>query len=175
MKAGLVVAVTLVTAGCALNVVKSTPRPNVVFKEPTDKILALKLTPDIQSEFQIPARNGVAGADVREWRETLSNGFQSGFRDYFKISSKENGDMILEISRADIEFAPTAVSAQTGVAAIEAHITYKARLVDGGGKTLKVSASTASSKKSITNRSDVSDCVAGAVESMYEALARDLF
>jgi hypothetical protein len=174
MKRGFLIAVILTAAGCSLDIVKSTPRPNIIFKDPANKTLALKLTQEIQNQFQIPQRNGILGADVHDWRETLSNGFQSGFRDYFKVSSNESGDVVLEISRADIELAPTAVS-NHGVGAIEAHITYKARLVDSTGKTLKVSANTVASKKSITQRSDVSDCVAGAVESMYEALAKELF
>ena len=178
MKLTHVLLLTSITAAsaCTLEVQKADPKPNVVFAQPSEKRVGLRLASTIQNDAELPEKNGIRNVELHGWRETLSSGFENAYRSYFKVSAAgQPAEMVIEIARADLEFAPTAVSAQAGVVAIEAHLTYQARLLDASGAPLKVIAHTVASKSSVTDRSQMTECAASAVETMYEEVSKELF
>ncbi|MCU1277169.1 MAG: hypothetical protein JWM53_715 [bacterium] len=172
----VLIATALSASACTLQVQKSDPKPNVVFAKPTEQRLGLRLASAIANDANLPEKNGIGAVELHGWRDTLGSGFQNAYRSYFKVSADgQPAERVIEIARADLEFAPTAVTARSGVAAVEAHITYQARLLDAAGAPLKVVAHTATSKSSVTERTQMSDCAASAVETMYEELSKELF
>ncbi len=160
-------------SGCALSIVTSNPRPNVDLGQQKQS-LAFKMEPGVLDAFQVPSKNGVAGADVTGWHLTLENAFKNGFAEAFAKGGADS-DLTLVIVEAEPTFAPTAVTANGQVVSVSAQLRYKARLLDKAGQVVRRSTATVASKKSVTSRNEASDSVAGAVESMYERLAVDLF
>jgi hypothetical protein len=57
---------------------------------------------------------------------------------------------------------------------MRAQINYRARLVDGNGRTLGVTTGTAESKTALVMPHDVEKCVGSSVETMYEELSEKL-
>ena len=96
-------------AGCTLKISPVDPKPNVSL--PTvNKTLALALDTSIQDTFTIPSGNGIRGAEVTGWTQSLKAGFKNAFSDSFKVvDDKSVADLILTIKRADITLAPTSV------------------------------------------------------------------
>lgn len=166
----------LITGCASLKVEKMNPYPNLNIAS-SDKILGLELSPNIQNNFEIPAKGGIKSASVAGWRDSLQNGFNNGFSDVYKLgSSASDSDLILKLTRADIEFAPSAVRADGTPVAIHVQILYKASLVDNTtGETVKRAADTVVSKRSITRAGDTTEAVKSAVETMYEIIAAQFF
>ncbi len=161
----------LLSTGCALSVKAGNPRPNVDLPE-SQASLALDLDPAIRDAFKAPSGDSLPPSDVQAWRTTLERGFQNSFRSVFKA---EGGSaLVLKIVEADLMLAATAVD-DGGVAAAEAQVRYKARLVDAQGNVVRRSVGTVVSKRSATSRAGVTPVVESAVESMYEKIAQDLF
>lgn len=162
-------------AGCMVEVAKLDPRPNVVFAQPSPKSLVLRLTPDIATDLSVHDKEtNLDLLDVHEWRDTLAGGFTNAFAGQFKaLHAGEAADLVLEIRRAEIALAPTAIGQHRSTFAVQ--LTYQARLLDGTGAVVKVAAATVASKRSTDERADVPDLVKSAVETMFEDLSTKLF
>jgi hypothetical protein len=178
--------------GCTLSVTASQPRPNIALSARTEK-LSLQLKDNVRDKYQVPAQQGIKSINVNDWHVSLRSGFDAAFRGAFQGS----GDpLVLTIERADLVLTPSAVgvqsmrtrrvsrrsrvqrtTVQTGVTAVRAQITFRARLLDKNGKVLGTSASTAESKGSTTvaSEEEMTRLSGDAIETMYEMIAADLF
>src|SRR5437762_663511 len=120
--------IVLLTGSCVLtpvSVMKGDPHPNVAFVSPPGKSLSLRIAPDVPDKFTVPPRNGVRDVGVNAWRETLAAAFRNGFGKYFTIAKEgEPSDLVFEISRADLEFSPTAVS-RGSVSGVQGQVIYQ--------------------------------------------------
>ena len=158
-------------AGCTLAVTRSNPRPNLPFSGQTGRTLSMTISPEIKNDFTVPKEPPIPATEVTGWRESITAAFKNGFGDAFKLVPEGSpADLRLELLRADLEWAATAVSGKGGVAAVEAHVTYKANLVDSGGKSLGVATGTVASKKSIASAGEATACTASALESAFETI-----
>jgi hypothetical protein len=162
----------LFATGCTLSVAAGNPRPNLDLPE-SQTALALELDPAVRDAFQIPGRSGMNETHVEAWRTTLERGFSNGFRSSFKTDGGK--DLVLQVVEAELEFAPTAVTAKGGPVAVEAQIRYKARLVDAQGNVVRRSTGTVASKRSTSKAAEITSISESAVESMYEKIASDVF
>lgn len=172
----LIAILALILQGCGpLQVNLMNPNPNLDLKESKQKIILL-INDGILNEFQIPQKNGVRTTDVTEWHSSLKKGFENGFKDYYTIvENKEDADLILTLTRADLEFVPAAVSGSYGVVAINAQIDFKAILKNKNNEVLNSDAGTSVSKNSTNQPSQATSVVESSVESMYEILAKEIF
>ena len=159
-----------------LEVAKLDPRPNVVFAQPSPKSLVLRLAPDVAKDFGIHDKETDTDVlEVHEWRDTLAGGFTNAFAGQFKsLPAGATADLVLEIRRAEVAIATTAVGGRSRNA-IAVQVTYQARLLDGAGAVVKVAAATVASKHSTDERAEVPDLVKSAVETMFEDLSAKLF
>jgi hypothetical protein len=158
-------------SGCIVNTInESNPHPNTPFIRAAPQSLALILDSAIADQFSIPSKvvpEG-PGTPVVGWRRTLTNGFHNGFGSYFKPAPASGpADLSIDLVRADLGFSKR-----------RAQITYKAQLLDATGKTLAVDAGTVESKSPVSRVADdlapETECVADAVETLYEALSQSL-
>ncbi len=158
-----------------LEVAKLDPRPNVVFAQPSPKSLVLRLTPDVAKDVGIHDKETDSDVlEVHEWRDTLAGGFTNAFAGQFKsLPAGATADLVLEIRRAEVAIATTAVGGHYRAIAVQ--VTYQARLLDGAGAVVKVAAATVASKHSTDERAEVPDLVKSAVETMFEDLSAKLF
>ena len=111
---------------------------------------------------------------MQGWRTTLERGFRSAFADAFDLSDPA-AELTLVIAEAEPSFSGTSYNTHGRVTSAEAQVRYKARLVDRQGTVLRRSVATVASKKSASATEEVTSVVAGAVETMYERIARDVF
>jgi hypothetical protein len=151
----------------------SNPHPNTPFTHVAPYSLALAIDPSIVDSFaaDAPFTRTADEVTVAGWRGTLENGFRNGFARFFQPPpASGNADLTLRLVRADLSYPGR-----------RALITYKAELLDANGRTLNVVAGTVGSKPPTTRERDPWDetsyetvWAATAVETLYEALARDL-
>jgi hypothetical protein len=169
----LALATLLLTNGCArAAVVQGQPRPNIDLPDQGTS-LTLVIDEAVKDQFEAEV-NGKLTVNVSEWLATLKNGFHAGFDPAFRTNT-DKADLTLQLSEAVLSFAPTAVGRYGSVAAAEAQVRYKARLVDAQGQVLRRSNGTVTSKRSVTQAEEITNISAGAVESMYEKIAQDFF
>jgi len=166
-------------AGCAMNVQTVNPRPNVNIDKSAQTI-ALTLGTQVQNEFQLVNPIPIQKAAIHGWQQTLTNGFNNGFGDSYKVTDKlASADLVLTIKKADPEFALTAYTTlrngSMANAAFEARITYAADLATRDGKVVGRSAGTVRSKKTAMSSDEMPKSLESAVESMYEAIATEAF
>jgi hypothetical protein len=155
----------LVLTGCLGEIEASTvqPRPNVVFAQPSSKSLVLRVQPGV---LDTQHQEGLH-SDVLGWRATLANGFKNGFAGYFKPAKPGAPvDLRLEIERADLVWASNGVTSRP-------QINYRARLVDGNGRTLGATTGTAIAKGAVAP-GEVERCIGSSIETMYEELSEKL-
>ncbi|APR81267.1 Hypothetical protein A7982_06614 [Minicystis rosea] len=159
--------------GCGpIVLAQGNPRPNMALT-PKKKSLKLVLS-DIQDDFSIPSRNGVAEVQVQQLQETLRAGFRNGFGDaYSLLDSTRATDMTLTLSGVELEVVPAAVSTRVGVVAATVQIRFKATLEEAGA--VHRVAGTAESKKPAVSRDELTNVAESAIESMYEAIGQKLF
>jgi len=162
----------ILAQGCAATVLQANPRPNIDLPQNTASF-ALALNESVQDQYQTEIL-GKRAVNVSEWRQTLQNGFDSGFGSAFNLAEGK-ADLTLQVNEAVLSFAPTAVGNLGSVKAVEAQIRYKARLVDAQGQVLRRSTGTVSSKKSIAEEEEATSAAADAVESLYEKISHDFF
>ncbi|MFL5251277.1 MAG: hypothetical protein ACJ79V_25945, partial [Myxococcales bacterium] len=155
--------VSVVLCGCATTIVVGTlnPRSNVAVGTDDEHTLGLSLGPEVRNDFDLPARNRIPETQVHSWHGTLSSGFHEAFAPYFHVA--EPADLVIAFDRADIGWAPMAVSARGRVTALDALVQYRARLVDASGKVLGVAADTARSKSPAVDYDGLGPCLTGAV------------
>ena len=158
-------------SACSLKIRAGNPRPNIAIV-PRDTTMALVIADRVADTFVIPQQNGIMGGSVQGWHTTLRSGFGNGFNDVFRLSEGP-ADTTMSIDVAELEFVPAAVSGYYGVIAVNAQVRFKATVTQGGVK--RRIAGTAVSKKSIANAAEATAGTVSAVESMYEAIARELF
>jgi hypothetical protein len=170
--------VALILQSCALQVNLLNPKPNLYLNEEKEK-LALVLADDIKDIFVVPKNNGVKQFNVTEWHNSLKQGFVNGFRDYYTIvDDKADAGLILELTRADFEFVPADVGAYWGVRstfALNAQITFKAKLTAKNGEVINKNAGTAFSKSAGGDRAQFTKAAESSIESMYEIIGKELF
>ncbi|MFL5347720.1 MAG: hypothetical protein ACJ8AT_23270 [Hyalangium sp.] len=170
------VAIALVTwmlaQGCTLAVEQSQPRPNIDLPE-KNASLALVMDKGVEDQYEADL-DGKHPVNVTGWRETLQNGFHSGFSSAFKTNA-DRAELTLQLNEAVLSFAPTSLGRHGGIQAAEAQVRYKARLLDAQGRVLRRSTGTVSSKKSATDKEGLTTVASSAVESMYEKIAQDFF
>jgi hypothetical protein len=161
-------------AGCIpLRVGPVEPRPNVAFAGQTGLSLALELAQEVPGAALVPKTYSTPKTALTGWRTTLNAGFENGFVHAFKSPRSGSADLRLQLLRADLSWAPVAVS-HGNAGASEALVTYRARLLDSAGKELGVAAGTARAKVPTVQFQDAEGCVASAVESAYEEIAEKL-
>lgn len=165
-----VILCSVLTACGSLTVSQFAPNPNVDI-DSAHKNVKLDLTADVKDTYEVPSKNGMRSVAVSDWRKSLTTGFENSF------GNRASGRDVktLQISRAEIELAPAAMSAQYGPIAAYANLTYQARLVDAKGNVLKRSAGTVTAKSAFTSTNETTTAAQSAVESMYEKIATDLF
>lgn len=163
--------VLLSTSACSLKILAGNPRPNIA-AVPRDSTMALVISSQVADAFAIPQQNGIMGGRVQGWHTTLRAGFGNGFNDVFRLTEAP-AETTMTIDEAELEFVPAAVSGYYGVVAVTAQVRFKATVTQGGVK--RRVAGTAVSKKSIASRNEATAGTVSAVESMYEAIARELF
>src|SRR5437764_8142053 len=125
MKTSIALVFALLTSGCfSTQVSVITPKPNIVFTQNSTKSLLLRIQKTVPDQFTSPIVAGGSETLVDGWRQTLANGFRSGFTGYFAPTPPGGAsDLRLEIERADFEWA------RIGQVRA-AHVVYRARLVD---------------------------------------------
>ncbi|MCP4675329.1 MAG: hypothetical protein GY854_07450 [Deltaproteobacteria bacterium] len=170
----LITAVLVVSLnGCAISVMKGNPRPNIDI-DPSDQKLTIMLDDSIQNAFVIPRQAALAEVQVTQWRDTLVAGFNTGFGSYFNMVPSD-GDLVIQLVRTDLSFAPKAVTAEGISVAIAAQITFQARLLDSQGNILSRTNGTISAKQAITNSNEATANVVSALETMFEQIAMAFF
>ena len=159
----------LVTACGPLKVGPATPRPNVVVAQANTPSVVL-IAPGVPDQFVIPEANGIRSVNVRGWRGTLQAAFHNAFP-----SGGPNGRK-LELVSVELSFAPAAVSAHYGVAAIIAQIRYKVRLLDASGQELGAAAGTVEAREASVSAKEeaMTNNAAKAVEALYEKVTAEL-
>jgi len=164
--------VLALAAGCATPKVEAgSPRPNVDLPK-SERSLRLQLEAAVRDEYGSELYGGTI--PVSGWRSTLERGFQSAFAGAFKLSDK-NADLTVVVAEAELVFAGTAYTRTGKPVSAEAQVRYKARLLDENGTVVRRSAATVASKRSASSAAEVTPVAAGAVESMYEQIAREFF
>lgn len=161
--------------GCSntVSVIKGSPRPNINMAG-SQQTLALQLGPAVQDSWTQPGTNTMAGFKVVDWKATLGQGFKAGFSSSFPVVEGP-AELALVLEEAELTFVPAAVAADGNTAAVRAQVRYKANLVDAAGAVLKRTAGTVESKRSTSARGESTAVAASAVESMFEALAKELW
>jgi len=167
----------LLSLGCiatpVARVARSSPKPNIDLPE---RNLALGLTLDeqVKDAFKVPRRSGIPETEVTAWRTTLERGFHNGLGTFFR-TKEEKSELTLQLVEVDLEFVPSAVNGYGQAAAAEAHVRYKARLLDAVGNVVRRSSGTVTSKRSTGDHNEFTLVALSAVETMYERIASDLF
>ena len=170
-----VVCFASLSAGCALSIEATNPRPNIAIA-PQPKTLKLAFGTAVFDKFEVPNENGIMGGHVEGWRATLSNGFQNGFADAFRVvPGPAEADLVLTIQDAELQFVPAAVNGMGNVVAATAQLRYKAMLSSRDGAAPRLVAGTAESKQATADRSEATRLAKSAVETMYEQIAAKLF
>lgn len=171
MKSVLGCAALLALVACARpEVLAGNPRPNIDLPRST-RTLRLQLQPAVQDVFVADlAGNKIP---VSGWRSTLESGFRNAFSDAFQVAEK--ADLTIEVAEAELSFNGTSFDRMGRPISAEAQVRYKARLLDGSGAVLRRAAATVASKKSASSPQEATPVASGAVETMYEQLARELF
>ena len=176
MRALLLVPVSLLAA-CAVNqthrVGEITARPNVALKKSSQSI-GLKLSDGVKDAWVSPRENGVGPLEVTAWTTSLSAAFATAFADAFTIKNGDS-DLVLDIQDAELKLVPGAVDANGYVVSGAAQVRFKAQLLDRTGKQVAVTAGTSKSKTTCSAMDCAPSVAISAVESMYEAIAQDLF
>lgn len=169
------------STGCTIPIKYVQPKPNIDLAQGNYK-LELDISKKIKSTFETKSKNGVKGASVEFFRESLKAGFESGLSEFFQGKSKR----VLLLRMVELAFIPasmvTSVSgtdgntySSTSVGSIYVVIQYQARVFDG--KTKKVIArisGRAQSKSSAVSNDDANEAVKTAIEVMYEQIAKKL-
>ncbi len=163
-----------VVSGCSYKINTLNPKPNINIDE-NQNAISILFSDKVIDSYSFPSKNGIGGATVEGWHQTLTNGFNNGFSDSFQIEN-ENPDLTLKITRAEIEFSPTAVTHAGQVATFNAHIVFKASLYNQSEKKIiNRTSGTAVSKLSTSGitgtAKDLNNSISSAVESMYEIIA----
>ena len=168
MRTSMVAFFALLTSGCftqQLSVIA--PKPNIVFTHNSGKSLLLRIQPTVPDRFTTHISEAFEPS-VDGWRQTLANGFRSGFAGYFAPTPpKGPSDLRLEIERADLEWSFIGHL-------LVAHVVYRARLVDRDGHSIASAAGTAAAKSTWTPGAPMEPSVASSVETMYEELSDKL-
>jgi hypothetical protein len=168
----LLFAAALTAAACATPKVEAgNPRPNVDLPR-SARTLRLQLEPEVRDAFSTEL-SGVA-IPVSGWRSTLETGFRNAFSGAFTLSAKP-ADLTVLVAEAELSFNATSFARNGRPISAEAQVRYKARLLDPQGGVVRRSAATVASKKSASAPDEATPVAAGAVESMYENIARELF
>lgn len=167
----------LLSLGCisapVARIVRSSPKPNIDLPE---RNLALGLTLDeqVKDAFKVPPRSGVPETDVTAWRATLEKGFHNGLGKAFR-TQEEKSELTLQLVEAELEFVPAAVNGYGQTVSAEAHVRYKARLMDAGGNVVRRSSGTVTSKRATSDHNEFTLVAKSAVETLYERIASELF
>ena len=161
--------IMLFGVGCGtLSVGAGAPRPNVmvaVDKQPS----TLVLDPGILDASEIPPIGAIPTVEVRDWRQSLTAGYQSAF------PAGAPAGVTLVLLKAELSFAP-ASAGRHEVTTMQAMVRFQARLLDAAGNELGTLAGTALAPGATAsfNERDLSANAATAVEALYERLATDL-
>jgi hypothetical protein len=156
-------------AACAISVHGAHPRPNIDLARSAHAL-------SLQLDAAVPQDIEGTGAEVVGWRQTLSNGFHSGFAPFFDVSGRRN-DLTLVIVEAWPQIMPTELNRFGGIATAEARVRYKARLVDASGNVVKRCTGTARGMTPFFSQAtiggDATDAIASGVAAMYEQIAKE--
>jgi hypothetical protein len=160
-------------AACAVPVHALNPKPNVDLDR-SDRSLGLQLDPAVHDQFVVHAEDGYKPMTVEHWHETLMNGFANGYGEAFTLAKGPSQGLVLEIAEAEPEMTRAAVNADSSAAATAVQIHFKARLRSANAVVCR-SHGTVSSKKAVGMAWEIPNAVSSAIETMYEAIARDCF
>src|SRR5207302_823990 len=88
--------VPLLALGCpgALHVREVAAHPNVYLPHHPEG-LAIALESTIPDAYDVPPKNGVRETFIRQWRETLLDGFHEAFKPSFTLAD-DNADLIVQ-------------------------------------------------------------------------------
>lgn len=169
---GVLLSLGCITAPVA-HIAKSNPKPNIDLPE-RNLALSLVLDEEVKDAFKVPPRSGIPETDVTAWRATLEKGFHNGLGSAFR-TKEQKAELTLQLVEVQLEFVPSAVNGYGQAAAAEAHVRYKARLVDAAGNVVRRSSGTVPSKRSTGHHTEFTLVAKSAVETMYERIASELF
>jgi hypothetical protein len=125
--------------------------------------------------------------EFSNWRASLRNGFNSAFKEFNIVKTKDEAQLIFRIIKAkpartlvsltqsEVPLFPLRVTETVKTVVVSGQITYNVRLLTVQGEILKRSTGTVNSKKRGTTKPDTNPIFASAIESMYEAIADDFF
>jgi hypothetical protein len=161
-------AITLLVSGCVTAIAQQNPRPNVALV-PQDKSLRLDLR-NIPKQFDIVVGNNTLR--MEQWDVTLRQGFRNGIASNFHNADNAQADFVLLLNDARLEVGDFDHS--------RARVQFKASLIVEG-KIVRGSAGTAFKASPAftgpiaTERSLLAADINGAVEAMYEQIAKEIF
>jgi len=171
----ILIAIIIILQGCALQVGLLNPKPNLDLKK-TNQSIHFVIDNGIQNSFYIPKYSGIKKSKVTDWRTSLKNGFNNGFKDFYKINTaKTNSDFILKLLKTDVKFIPTSMSGYNNLTVLKVQIKFKAQLLNSAGEELNKVAGTAVSKKTINIKGQENKVVENAIENMYKIISEKFF
>ncbi len=161
----------LLCPACSVTVGQQNPHPNVALS-PQERGVRLALGSDIQERLAprvwASASSELGSLEIERWHETLIAGFQNAFGREEGAPAKGEDDSVLTLDQTLVEVGPFDLA--------RARIQYKATLTKRG-VLLQRFAGTAIKKgaPASTQWGDVIGAdVTGAVEAMYEQIAKEL-
>ncbi|MBI5559402.1 MAG: hypothetical protein HY885_17395 [Deltaproteobacteria bacterium] len=161
------------------------PIPNVDINPIKERIF-FEIEESVQDTFW-EYHSELKPLEISNWRASLRNGFNSAFKEFNIVNTKDEAQLIFRIydatpartlaslSQSEQQLYPFRVSETVKTVVVSSQLTYKVRLLNVQGEILKRSNGTANSKKSGTTKYENDQIIASAIESMYESIAKDFF
>jgi hypothetical protein len=158
----------LLAPACTVTIPPMSPRPNIALA-PQHQSLRLVLSHGI--EVRLAIQVGTITLVVEAWRAILADGFRHGFGGGFRLTTGADADLTLALDEVRLEFG--------NFEPAKARIQFKATVFRGGA-VLRRSAGMAKKEGpmfagfAVNTTSLLAKDVAGAIEAMYEQIAKDL-
>lgn len=157
-----------IVGGCSGTLPAVAPEPNIALV-PQTRSLELAIAPDVADRFQLAL--GSYTLDVQSWRQTLENGFRSGFRGAFPAKQGSAPELTLRIDKAALEIGSFDHA--------RARIQFAATLTGADGTVRRTAGVVSRGMPMVGGSATVDDLiandVAATVGAMYEQIAKDLF
>ncbi len=174
-KISILIAISaLIFQGCALQTGVLNPHPDTNLVK-TGKTIKQVLGEGVKNSFLIPEYNGIKNSKITDWHQTLTNGFENGFRKFYVIEKNNSTtDLTLKISKTDIKFIPVTLSGYNSSTVLKVQINFSAALFNKDGKEISKTDTSVFSKNTINCKGKEKEVVNDAVEKMYELIAKRL-
>lgn len=161
-----VIAVAATLPALAMKAKEIDPKPNIA-AELDDYSFDIVIDDSI-TEYHETKTKGIKKLKLESWRTAITDGFEYALED-----AQGPTRLTIQVSRAELELVPAAVAANTGIVAVNAQITFKARLQDVAGQTMCTEAATAVAKESTSRVNAMGELVGSAIESMVEIFSAE--